>query len=107
MMPSDEFTLEKLKVSERLHELEMTMTKFVERFDAHTEQDRLMAERITDLLSRHDKMLLGTNGHDGMKLELDRLKQKSIMASFILGAVCVSVIGLIAKAVWAALTHTA
>jgi hypothetical protein len=99
---NDEFTLEKLKVSERLHEVEIALTKFIERFDAHTEQDRVTAERITKIIETHDKIILGANGHDGMKLEVDRLKQRSAMLSFVLGAITVAVIGLLTKTIWAA-----
>ena len=106
-MSDEDFTLEKLGISNRLHELEVTMVKFIERFDAHTEQDRLMADRITHLLERHDKMLLGTNGHDGMKLDIDRLKQRSTALSFILGAITVTTVGLIVKAFWTIVTKGA
>lgn len=103
MRDSDEFTLEKLKISERLHETEIALTKFIERFDAHTEQDRMMADRILKIIERHDKMLVGTNGHDGMKIEIDRLRQKSLMTSFIMGAITVATVGLLTKAIWSAL----
>lgn len=98
---NDEFTLEKLKVSERLHEVEIALTKFIERFDAHTDQDRLMAERMTKLIENHDRILLGSNGHDGIKIEVDRLNQKSLMLTFVICTVTVAVVGLLVKVIWA------
>lgn len=100
---NNEFTLEKLRVSERLHEMELTLTKFVERFDGHVEADRLIAERLTKILEYHDRILLGNNGHDGVKIEVDRLNQKALLSSFVVGAVVIAVIGLVAKTVWAAM----
>ncbi len=105
-MADNDFTLEKLEISKRLHEVETTMVKFIERFEAHTEQDRIMADRITTLLEKHDNMLIGSNGHDGMRIDLDRLKQRSSLVSFVLGAMTVAMVGLLVKAIWSVLFQT-
>lgn len=101
---SDDLTLEKLKISERLQKIEETMIKFMERFDAHTIQDHESAARLLLVLERHDRMLLGINGSDGMKLDIDRLKQRSSATMFIMGGVAAAVIGLVVRALWMVLS---
>lgn len=63
---SDEFTLEKLKIHERLAGIES-------KFDAHMKAEENVSKDIRDILKRHDELLLG-NGKDGMTVRVDRLE---------------------------------
>lgn len=100
-----ELTLEKLKISERLHEVEISLTKFVEKFEAHIEKDQLILDRVSKIVEKHDDTLYGRNGSDGMKVDIDRLKQKEIMRNWFYAAVGISIIGLVVRAVWEIITH--
>jgi hypothetical protein len=100
----EEFTLEKLKISDRLAAVEQIQVKFIERFDAHIEQDKLMMDRIMKILENHDQLMLGVNGTPGIKIDIDRLKQRDSMRTVMYGAIWVALIGLITKAIWSSLT---
>jgi hypothetical protein len=100
----DEFTLEKLKVVDKLDRIEKHMITHTQRFEHHCEKDELMQTQVTKMVEQHDKMLLGSNGHPGIKMEVDRLKQdhKSSQRwqNIMHGALWAAVAGLVAKAVW-------
>ena len=104
-MPMDDFTLEKLKIGEKLDKIGSNLDIHIQRFDSHCEKDEMMQEQVQKIITNHDKMLLGTNGSDGMKINIDRLNQKEQWRSKMSGAIWVAICGLITVAVWNVLTN--
>jgi hypothetical protein len=96
----DEFTLEKLRISEKLTDIGADLKAHIQRFDHHCEKDEMYQKDLTKMVTNHDKMLLGTNGSDGMKIQIDRLAQKEKWRTQMYGAIWAAIAGLITVAVW-------
>lgn len=96
----DNFTLEKLKILEKINGVELTLVKLLEKFDSHTKQDHLFYDKITKVIDYHDRLILGSEESDGIKIDLDRLKQKEKTKTGILGAMWVALAALIVKVLW-------
>lgn len=102
-MEGDEFTLEKLKVNERLHNVELQ----IERFLSHLEvergaMERMRAdlnktfERITELMDKHDKILMG-DLVPGVLTRLDRLEQVETNRKWHFGIIWTGIVGMLIK----------
>ena len=96
-MPESEFTLEKLEISKRLGRIEIQLAQFNENFRGHTEQDMIMQKQMMRLIENHDNALHGVNGQPGMRLELDRIKEREKNRAKGFWAVTIAVIGLVVK----------
>lgn len=98
---SDELTLEKLEIAKRLSSLEKEVTQVCERIDAHVKAEDEMFKAMKEVIERHDKLLLGSNGSwEGIAVRLDRLLQKEKQRDFLLKSVVVAVIGLAVETFW-------
>lgn len=100
----DEFTLEKLRIVEKLDDIKSDLSAHIQRFDHHCEKDEMVQSEIKDMVKSHDRMLLGANGSDGMKVMIDRLNQKEKWRTTMYGAIWVAICGLVTASVWNVLT---
>lgn len=100
----DDFTLEKLKIVERLGDIDNKLSNHFQRFEHHLEMDELFQKNLVKMVDSHEKMLVGTNGSDGMKIQLDRINQKEKWRTTMFGTMWTAIAGLVAAAVWNVLT---
>lgn len=79
---SDDLSLEKLKINERLHNVELQVARLV----AHMESEvgtfqRIQSRvdenfnRIMQVIERHDKLLFGNGNPPGLLTKMDRIEQ--------------------------------
>ena len=99
----DDFTLEKLKVNERLHNVEIQIARLVAHMESeqgtfariHTQMNEMIS-RVMIIIDRHEKLFFG-NGSDGLLMDLDRLKQSADARKWHIRLLWGSVIGIAAK----------
>jgi hypothetical protein len=72
-MTSEGHTLEKLKIHERLADIEVTVAKMYTQIENERGNHQQIIHNLSNIISRHDKLLYG-NG-DGVQLRVDRLEE--------------------------------
>ena len=95
----NDLTLEKLKIAERLNALEIRLAEFNTTFKAHTDQDMLVQRRVMDMVKTHQKTLYGSNGTPGLRIDMERVKEKEKGRDRMLWIVVAAVVGLIIHAI--------
>lgn len=110
-MSGEEFTIEKLKLNERLQNVEIQMARLV----AHMESERGTMERIEkhnsdmfdrmmQLLNRHDELFFGDND-PGMLTRFDRLEQSEENRKWHLRIIWAALISMASKVLYDIFTH--
>ena len=80
----NDHTLEKLKISERLGKVEITMAK--------------IEGSLITMVDNHDRTLYGNNGQPGLKIHVDRINEKEKSRTWTFRAMWTAITALTAKA---------
>ena len=97
-------TLEKLKINERLMDVEKSIDRLVLVVENQKGNHELVLQNQAALLSRFDKILFGTNGTPGLDKRLDRLEQIDKGRAWNLRAIWTALVTVGVKAAWDMLT---
>ena len=104
---SEDLSLEKLKINERLGQVEIQTARIV----SHLESERGTYERYTvsihenikrleDMIRRHDDLMIGGDKNTGLMTRLDRIEQTIKSWDWNLKAIWTAIIGIVAKALY-------
>ena len=101
----NDLTLEKMRIQDRIHALEMKIQEYILSNKATCGVCQKTNETIQELLVRHDKLLMGTNENPGIATRVDRLEQteKGKITNFSLLWATISAV--IAKLLYDLFTH--
>ena len=88
-------TLEKLRINDRLMEVEKAIDRMVLVVENQKGNHELILQNQAALLVRFDKLLFGTNGTPGMDKRLDRLEQSQKAATWVISIIGACIIGII------------
>lgn len=94
----NEFTLEKLAISKRLHAVEEKLNILIVAREEQHKTQQFLIETLREMMSKHEKFIYG-NGRDGAKVRLDRLENYSDSQRWHFRTLWTAVVGLLAATV--------
>ncbi len=92
---SDEMNLEKLRIVQKLGEVDNKLT----RVDGSINLMSKTLENIDKRVTTHSTEIWG-NGKSGLKMKMDRIIQREIFINWILGISFVSIVGIVSKLIY-------
>ena len=98
-------TLEKLRINDRLIEVEKAIDRMVLVVENQKGNHELVLQNQASLLTRFDKLLFGTNGTPGLDKRLDRLEQTDKVRTWNLRVLWTTTVGVLVKTVVDTLTR--
>lgn len=102
-MSDSEFSLEKLKINDRLHAVELQVARLVSHMESEIGTFTRLQETanenfrvLREILNRHDKLFFG-DGTPGILMKTDRLEQLEESRKWHFGAIWAGIIGIVTK----------
>ncbi len=96
----ESFTLEKVKIHDRLHKVEIQLAELNTNVKNHVEMDTQIHEDLKSMFQAHRDLMFGNGDSIGLKTKIDRIEQTEKNRSINMKIIWASITGLAGKIIY-------